>query len=244
MRLPGESRPEFIQMLPFTPRLKENLSAWMVARSDGDQYGKLMVFQFPKQNLVYGPKQVVARITQDEVISQQVTLWSQAGSTVIWGTLLVIPIEESLLYVQPLYLRAANGRIPELKRVVVAYKDQRRDRIVMAETLTDALARVFSTEPLGPRAAAGGEPEPPDASPSGAAPLGTPSATGTPFRPGATCAELLSQAIAHNTRSQRALRDGNFALYGQERENLTKVLEAMRTAPGCAAPPALPPPAD
>jgi len=224
MRLPGEGRAEFIQMLPFTPRLKDNLSAWMVARSDGEQYGQLMVFQFPKQNLVYGPRQVVARISQDEEISPQITLWNQQGSTVIQGTLLVIPIEESLLYVQPLYLRAAGGRIPELKRVIVAYKDQRRDRIVMAETLAQALAQVFSDEPAG----APGEPLPGAAAPpSGTgqqpAPPGAPSAV----RPGASLAELAAQANAHYARAQAALRAGNWALYGQEMEQLRKVLEAM-----------------
>ncbi|HEX6322337.1 MAG TPA: UPF0182 family protein [Vicinamibacterales bacterium] len=227
MRLPGEERPEFIQMLPFTPRLKDNLSAWMVARSDGEHYGELMVFQFPKQNLVYGPRQVVARISQDEVISPQITLWNQQGSTVIQGTLLVIPIEESLLYVQPLYLRAAGGRIPELKRVIVAYKDQRRDRIVMAETLAQALAQVFSDEPDDPD-----EPPGPAGARAGAPPRGTdvsPPPAGAPstVRPGASLAELAAQANAHYARAQAALRAGNWALYGQEMEQLRKVLEAM-----------------
>ena len=227
MRLPGEQRAEFIQMLPFTPRLKDNLSAWMVARSDGDNYGKLMVFQFPKQNLVYGPKQVVARISQDEVISPQITLWSQQGSTVIQGTLLVIPIEESLLYVQPLYLRAANGRIPELKRVIVAYKDQKRDRIVMAETLTDALAQVFSNEPVRPRPA-GSEPE--DVLPPAA---DAPAPSPQPAAPaGATLEELAAQAQAHMTRADAARRDGNWALYGQEQERLRAVIQAMVKAAG------------
>jgi uncharacterized protein len=123
MRLPGESEAEFIQMLPFTPRRKDNLAAWLVARSDGDQYGKLRVFQFPKQKVIFGPRQVVARISQDQAISPQITLWNQQGSQVIWGTLMVIPIEESLIYVRPLYLRASGGRIPELTRVIVAYQN-------------------------------------------------------------------------------------------------------------------------
>ena len=96
-------------MLPFTPRRRDNLASWMVARSDGEHYGKLQVFQFPKQTLVFGPQQVVARINQDQVISPQITLWNQQGSQVIQGTLMVIPIEESLIYVRPLYLRAQAG---------------------------------------------------------------------------------------------------------------------------------------
>src|SRR5690606_32748367 len=124
--------------LPFTPRLKDNLAAWLVARSDGEHYGRLVVFQFPKQKVVFGPRQIVARINQDQTIAPQITLWNQQGSQVIQGTLLVIPIEESLLYVRPLYLRSAGGRIPELKRVIVAYQEQ----IVMEETLTQGLVRI------------------------------------------------------------------------------------------------------
>ena len=145
MKLPGESGPEYIQMLPFTPRQKDNLAAWMAARSDGDHYGRLVVFPFPKQTVIFGPRQIAARINQDQVISPQITLWNQQGSEVIQGTLLVIPIEESLLYIRPLYLRAAGGRIPELKRVIVAYQNQ----IVMEETLDEALGRLF---PRGRRA--------------------------------------------------------------------------------------------
>ena len=113
MKLPGETGTEFIQMLPYTPRQKDNLAAWMVARSDAPNYGKLVVFQFPKQKVVFGPRQIVARIHQDQVIAPQITLWNQQGSEVIQGTLLTIPIEESLLYIRPLYLRSAGGRIPE-----------------------------------------------------------------------------------------------------------------------------------
>ena len=139
MRLPGEKEAEFIQMLPFTPRRRDNLAAWLVARSDGEHYGQLRVFEFPKQKLVFGPRQVVARINQDQTISPQITLWNQQGSQVIWGTLMVIPIEESLIYVRPLYLAASGGRIPELSRVIVAYQNQ----IVMEQTLDAALARLF-----------------------------------------------------------------------------------------------------
>ena len=139
MKLPGETGPEYIQMLPFTPRQKDNLASWMVARSDGDQYGRLIVFQFPKQTVIFGPRQIAARISQDQVIAPQITLWNQQGSEVIQGTLLVIPIEESLIYIRPLYLRADGGLIPELKRVIVAYQNQ----IVMEETLERALDRLF-----------------------------------------------------------------------------------------------------
>jgi len=124
MKLPGEAREEFILMTPFTPRQKDNLAAWMVAGNDGDHYGKLTVYRFPRQSLVFGPTQVLNRINQNPEISQQISLWDQRGSQVIRGSLLVIPIEESLIYVQALYLRAEGGRIPELRRVIVAYRNQ------------------------------------------------------------------------------------------------------------------------
>ena len=139
MRLPGETKPEFIYMTPFTPKGKDNLAAWMAARMDGDNYGKLVVYRFPKQSLVYGPKQIKNRIEQDPDISGQITLWDQKGSRVIRGELLVIPIEESLIYVQPIYLQAEGGNIPELKRVVVAHEDH----VVMAETLEEGLSVLF-----------------------------------------------------------------------------------------------------
>ena len=101
-----------------------------------------MVYRFPKQRLVYGPKQIESRINQDPEISRQLSLWDQRGSKVTLGTLLVIPIEESLIYVQPLYIKAESGQIPELKRVIVAYENQ----IAMEETLDKALGRIFGQE--------------------------------------------------------------------------------------------------
>ena len=162
MRLPGETRAEFIQMLPFTPRQKDNLAAWMVARSDGERYGKLMVVQLPKQKVIFGPKQVNARISQDQNISPQITLWNQQGSEVIQGTLLVIPIEESVMYVRALYLRASGGRIPELKRVIVVYQNQ----IVMAESLEAAIDRIFPRTGARPADLTSASPTGPGASPA------------------------------------------------------------------------------
>lgn len=139
MRLPGEPHEEYILMTPFTPRQKDNLAAWMVSRSDGEHYGELVVYRFPRQSLVFGPAQVSGRINQDTEISRQISLWDQRGSQVIRGNLLVIPIAEALLFVQALYLRAEGGQIPELRRVIVAYQNQ----VVMEETLEAAMARLF-----------------------------------------------------------------------------------------------------
>ncbi len=140
MKLPGEEEEEFILMIPFTPKEKDNLAAWMVVRNDGKDYGDLVVYRFPKQKLVYGPDQVMGRINQDTEISQQLSLWDQRGSSVLRGSLLVIPIQESLLYVQPIYLKSEGGQIPELKRVIVAYKDS----IAMEPKLGQALEKIFT----------------------------------------------------------------------------------------------------
>lgn len=222
MKLPGEKTPEFIFMTPFTPRGKDNLAAWMVARMDGDNYGKLSVYRFPKQSLVYGPKQIANRINQDTEISRQLTLWDQRGSEVIRGELLVIPIEESLIYVQPIYLRAEGGTIPELKRVVVAHEN----RVVMGETLEEGLDALFgsgaaqqtptsvrdSVRTLGgePTVTGGGITPSPVEAPSGAS------------------AELLRQAQTHYDRAIAAQRAGNWAEYGREIEQLGAAIRALR----------------
>jgi uncharacterized membrane protein (UPF0182 family) len=139
MRLPGEVRTEFFLMLPMVPNQRENMIAWLAARCDAPNYGKLIVYEFPKDKLIYGPFQIEARINQNTEISQQLSLWNQMGSRVIRGNLLVIPIENSILYVSPLYLRAETGQLPELKRVIAAYGD----RVVMEDTLEGALAALF-----------------------------------------------------------------------------------------------------
>ena len=139
MKLPTETAEEFILLLPFTPVSRNNLIAWIAGRSDDDDYGKLLLYQFPKQRLVYGPEQVEALINQDPVISEQISLWNRQGSKAIQGNLLVIPIEQSLLYVEPLYLEADRNSLPTLVRVIVAYEN----RIVMAETLDEALKAIF-----------------------------------------------------------------------------------------------------
>jgi hypothetical protein len=185
MQLPGETSEEFILMLPFTPRNKENMIGWMAARCDAPNYGQLVVYQFSKQELTYGPMQVEARIDQDTQISQQITLWSQAGSEVVRGNTLVIPIEDSILYVEPLYLEATErGTLPQLQRVIVAYGD----RLTMQKTLSEALAVIFGD---------GAEPPPGD---------GIPPPTGDLAQRLARIAELYGLA-------QQALADGDLGLY-------------------------------
>jgi uncharacterized membrane protein (UPF0182 family) len=214
MRLPGETHAEFIQMLPFTPARKDNLAAWMAARSDPERYGQLEVFEFPRQTIVYGPRQIIARINQDQVISPQITLWNQQGSQVIQGTLLVIPIGEALLYVRPLYLRASGGRIPALNRVIVAYKDQ----IVMEPTLDAALARIFGGE--SGTATAGR----PVSTSSTAAPATSAQPEAAPGPPVRGDSAMAARARQHYERAMQAQREGNWALYGEEIKLLGEVL--------------------
>jgi len=214
MTLPGEREAEFIQMLPFTPRRRDNLASWMVARSDGEHYGKIVVFQFPKQKLIFGPRQVVARINQDQVISPQITLWSQQGSEVIQGTLMVIPLEESLIYVRPLYLRAQAGRIPELTRVIVAYNN----RIVMDRTLDAAITQLFGTPDAARPAAA---PSTTGAEQAEAPPSGAPA-------PSPSLQQLSDEARRAYEAALAAQRAGDWAKYGDEIKRLGEILGRMK----------------
>jgi uncharacterized membrane protein (UPF0182 family) len=189
----------------------------MVARNDGAEYGKLRVYRLSRQSLVYGPQQIENRINQDTEISRQVSLWDQRGSTVIRGDLLVIPIEQSLMYVQPLYLQAEGGRIPELKRVVVAYQN----RVVMQETLDSALTELFGGSSR-PRTA-----PTPDLG-TGAAP------TDSGFR------ALVNEANRHYEAALQAQRDLDWARYGEESKRLGQVLKQLRATPPSPSPSAAP----
>jgi hypothetical protein len=209
MRLPGEKSEEFILLSPFNPSKKDNMIAWMAARSDGPHYGKLISYNFPKQKLIYGPRQIEARIDQDAFISQQLSLWSQRGSQVIRGSLLAIPIEQSLLYVQPLYLAAEKGSLPELKRVLVSMGNQ----IAMEENLEASLAQLFGSA---------GRPQP-------AARADIAVAVGPPGTARDTNVRgLVDQALQQYGRAQEMLRQGNFAGYGDEIKRLETTLKALR----------------
>ena len=208
MRLPGEKDAEYVYMVPFSPRGKDNLAAWMVARNDGAEYGKLRVYKLSRTSLVFGPTQIENRINQNTQISQQVSLWDQRGSKVLRGDLLVIPIEGSLLYVQPLYLQAEGGKIPELKRVVVAYQNQ----VVMQETLDGALNEMF-----------GGNPDA----------RSTTAAAGTAAAPSAADAvanvqSMIAEARQRYDNAVQAQREGDWARYGVEIKALGQVLERLK----------------
>jgi uncharacterized membrane protein (UPF0182 family) len=197
MKLPGGTGEEFILMQPMTPSNRSNMVAWMAARCDPPNYGELVEYEFPKERLVYGPQQIEARIDQDTTISQQLSLWNQMGSKVIRGNLLVIPVEDALVYVEPLYLRSEQGQIPELKRVIVAYDD----RLAMEPTLDAALAAVFKPGAASARAA--------EAPPPAAPPEESPAA---------------NSARAHYRSALEALRGGDWAGFGREMDALGKSL--------------------
>jgi uncharacterized membrane protein (UPF0182 family) len=206
MRLPGEREPEFILMRPFTPRQKDNLAAWMVARNDGANYGRLVVYRFPRQSLVFGPTQIVNRINQDTEVARQISLWDQRGSQVIRGELLVLPIGQSLIYVQPLYLRAEGGRIPELKRVIVAHEG----RVAMEESLDAGLARLFG--------GAGARPAPREETIASEIPA---------QRPDTAIAALLRQANDLYDRARAAQRNDDWTAYGAAMRQLGDLLRRL-----------------
>ncbi len=205
MRLPSDPKEEFMLMLPFTPAKRQNMVAWMSAKSDGADYGKRLVYRFPKDKLVYGPEQIHARLNQDPKISAELTLLSQRGSRVLWGNLLVIPIEKSLLYIQPMYLLAEQSQIPQLKRVVVATTNN----VVMEPTLGESLARIFG---------------------AGASVVAAPTtpSTDTPTSVNA----LVKKANDHYARAQDALKTGDWATYGKEMQGLQQTLEELMKATG------------
>lgn len=201
MKLPGEKKEEYILLLPFTPSKRDNLAAWLTARCDGENYGKLLAYTFPRDRLIYGPKQIDARINQDSQISQQLTLWSQRGSQVIRGSMLVIPIEKSLLYVQPLFLAAADkAGLPELRRVIVAFGDE----VVMEETLELALQRIFG----GRKAPAVAVAAPAEAHQS-------------------SSTDLAREAMSIFERATNLQRQGDWAGYGEELRKLQQVLRQL-----------------
>ena len=210
MRLPGERKEEFVLLSGFNPSGRDNMIALMVARMDPPEYGQIVAYAFPKQKLVFGPRNIQARINQDPIISQQIALWNQQGSRVITGNLLAIPIDQSLIYVQPLYLAASEqGALPELRRVVVAYGNQ----IAMEPTLEAALGRIFGARVRGDDAVAAARPaERAPAQPS----------------PGAAISAGVQRAWEAWQRGQEALRRGDWTAYGQEQKRIEEALRALR----------------
>jgi hypothetical protein len=196
-KLPGHQREEFILMTPFTPSTKDNMIAWLAAKNDQPEYGDLIVYKFPKEKLIFGPMQIEARIDQDSEISQQLTLWGQKGSTVIRGNLLVIPIEKSIIYVEPLYLRAEKGEIPELKKVIVSNGSD----VMMGNNLEDALGKLFARTFKEKEAVVTGEEK--------------------------TLKDLVKEAAGYFENAQGFAREGDWAKYGEELKKLENTLNLL-----------------
>ncbi len=207
MRLPGEKREEFVLLSGFNPARRDNMIAIIAARADAPNYGGLIVYTFPKQKLVYGPRQIDARVNQDPVISAAFSLWNQQGSRVIRGSLLAIPIEESLIYVQPIYLSAEQGALPELRRVIVAFGNQ----IAMEPTLEQSLQRIFGGRIRGDDAA---------------------QARGADGKPGPALSVavtgLVQRAWESWQRGQDAIKRGDWTAYGQAQKQLEETLRQLR----------------
>ena len=212
MRLPGSNELEYLLMRPFTPTQKQNMVAWLAARNDDEHYGELVLFKFPKQSTVYGPMQVEARISNDSEISQNLNLWDQQGSSVIRSNLLVIPIKESLLYIEPIYLTMNNeNSLPEVVRIVVSYKDQ----IVMEKTLDDALSKLFGTD-FRTEGVTESTPDEENDTPSSSTVMGYD--------------EVVEQIKAAYQNAKTSAQNGNWADYGHYLEQLEKAISQLDKA--------------
>jgi uncharacterized membrane protein (UPF0182 family) len=200
MRLPGQKDAEYMLMLPMVPSGRDNMIAWLAARCDGADYGHLFEYSFSKDRLIYGPYQIQARINQNPEISRQLSLWNQMGSKVILGNLLVIPIQDSLLYVEPLFIRAENGQLPELQRVIASYSD----RVVMGDTLDLTMAALFTNQqPPAPTIAKAVATEPGVQQPAQGAPKAD-----------------MQSATQHYSRALAAIRAGDWSEFGAEMKKL------------------------
>jgi uncharacterized membrane protein (UPF0182 family) len=226
LRLPGEPGVEFASILPFTPsgQNRNNMLAWMVARSDRPNYGELVVYRFPQGKLVFGPQQIEARINQEPAISSQITLWNREGSQVLRGNLLVIPLEDSILYVQPLYIQAQSNPLPELKRVIVASTDT----VVMSDRLDVALTALGQGR-SGEVLASSAPPPPPPAQPQ---PQQPPTQANAP--PGAPVSgsptDLAAAARDHLRAAETAAGRGDWTTYGTEMTQVHQLLDQLAAA--------------
>ena len=247
MRMPGAPAPEFLLLQPMVPSSRPNMIAWIAARMDGANYGKVIVYAFPKDVTIQGPSQIEARIDQDPTISSQITLWNQSGSTVVRGNLIVVPIQQSLLYLEPIYLQSTSTQFPEFQRIVVASPT----RVAWGATLTDALNALMAAPSTGtaggtPGGGTGPSPSPPaspgpGASPGPAASPSAPASAGPAPSLPAGVQSLVAYANAHFEAAQAALRAGDFARYGQEMQLVKQALSQLSALTGGTPPPSTSP---
>lgn len=222
MKIPGESQEEFINSIPYTPFGKKNMTGLLVARNDGEHYGELVLFRLPKSKIIYGPMQVEGFIDQETDISKEFSLWNSAGSSYTRGEMFVIPIEDSLVYVEPIYLEATNSSLPEVKRVIVYYND----RIAYEPTLAQALDTMFGAG---------------SGSPLNGEPADKPG-TGTPSEPGEGVLDtdaLIRKAVDAYNKAVSAQEKGDWASYGGFLKELEGYLNKLNAGPsaGTVTPP-------
>ncbi len=229
MRMPGEPDPEFLLLQPMVPKQRLNMIAWVAARNDPAQYGGVRVYQFPQDTTVIGPNQIAAKIDAEPTISSQISLWDAAGSKVIKGNLIVLPVQDSLIYLQPIYLKSTNAAFPQLEKIVIASPTT----VVWGDTLDEALRLLLA----GGFGGGGATPTPrPSASPGATA---TPAPSGGPIAtPPADIQALVDYANEHFQRAEAALRAGDFATYGQEIALVQDALERLDLLVNSSAPPA------
>jgi uncharacterized membrane protein (UPF0182 family) len=204
MKLPGSSQLEYLLMTPFTPQNRDNMIAWVGARCDFPDYGKMIFYELPKEKLIYGPNQIEAMIDQNTTISQQLTLWNQKGSVVIRGKLVVIPIENSFLYVVPLYLKAQGTNFPQLKRVIAITAD----KVAMEPTLDGALADLFGAQQ--PQRARGMV------------------ASSSPVQMQVQTQPQIGEARSDFAAAQKAMQQGNWEDFGKAMQQLNKILNSTK----------------
>jgi uncharacterized membrane protein (UPF0182 family) len=228
MRVPGKTDPEFVLLQPMVPQDRKNMIAWVAAHNDPASYGQVSVFTFPRSSNVFGPAQIQGLIAQNRDISQQITLWGQVGSKVILGNLLVIPLQDSLLYIEPVYLKSTDNPMPVFQKVIVGTPTQ----IVWGDSLQDALNQIYAgagtTTP-------GGSPSPGTSPSPSASPGGSPT-PGTSIPANADAQQLIALANQHYEAAQQALRNGDLGTYQKEMEIVGQILDQLQTLLGTPAP--------
>ena len=231
MRMPGAEDAEFLLLQPMIRASRPNMIAWVAARNGPRDYGQTTVFRFPSETTVFGPAQVEAQIDIDPDISQQITLWNQSGSTVVRGNLIVLPVGDSLIYLQPVYLRSNSAKFPAFERIVVASSTH----VVWGATLSEALTRFLAEQGTGGGPAPSPTPTPtptPSASPPGGSPPPSGSPGPQPSPPAGDVRALVEYANKHFELAQEALRDGDFARYGAELELVREALAQLEALTG------------
>jgi uncharacterized membrane protein (UPF0182 family) len=228
MRMPGEPSTEFLLLQPMVPQKRPNMIAWVAVRNDVPNYGQVRVYRFAENTSVLGPNQIEAKIDADPTISAQVSLWNQSGSKVIRGNLIVMPIQDSLIYLQPVYLQSTSSAFPELQKVIIATST----KVVWADTLAEALQAQLGTGGApGPSPSSGPSPSP------GATPAPGASPTPTPAPPSGDVATLIAYANRHFELAQAALRAGDFGTYGSEMALVQSALQRLAALTGATPAP-------